>query len=180
MEGTKEHSFITKLLDSAGARAGIAEVGDGFFLMGGIVRRVLSETEFSAIAGTYGILSYNVNSYTQVCSTYGHCYMYGSQYTRMSKRDQSVVKYQCPESEEIKFGRINYFIQFTDVHDICQNLALVTPLECKYNHGQHVHSVSEVDQIVPIPVSCLKYVCIFIAIDNKRYICEFPNIYERD
>ena len=56
----------------------------------------------------------------------GELYVYCSEYTRLSKINQCVVKYRAGQS--CKFGFVKYFAQFTDATGVTRNVAFIQNL----------------------------------------------------
>ena len=121
----------------------------------------------------------SVECYYRLFVKDGEFYVYCSEYTRLSKRNQSVVKYRAGQS--CKFGFVKYFAQLTDATGVNRNVAFIHNLHVTSTlcHGA-VHTVRHQSDTEVVPIVHILSTCIFMHTASGRFVCEIPNRFDRD
>lgn len=160
----------------------------GVYVLGGIKLRVLVENEYKKLCDFLGYAPVNEKFRTFKRIDFFNHIVYGLQYQRMMKRDNSTVMYMYKDGSNFCFGRVRFFL-FTIVHDQTTVLAFKEKLESvHYSENSHVLKVTKTDDCVFVPIKKIKEGCLFLEIQtdgddndlNTFYVCRFPNKLEGD
>lgn len=150
------------------------ELGLGMYLLGGITLRRLSQTELQAYE-----LYLKDSIQFDVCQTFNRLEMngqilYGKEYLRMKKRDNSTVLFKYEDLNY--FGKIQFFIMCNNETD---TLAVISCLTCSGQDMQvrHIVEVSDSNDLKVIPVQNIVESCLCVSFEDKTYVCKFPNTY---
>lgn len=96
----------------------------------------------------------------------------------MVKRDNSTIQYEL--GTNILFGNVRFFLEVT-VGEKCRIFAIVEPLRCvNYDTLSNILAVREDHELQLVELEAIKTSCLLIHIENKSYICRFPNKLECD
>ena len=154
------------------------KIFDNTYVLGGMKRRQLSDKKYDALCRFTGIAYFTDNLPSFMRVEKDNCLIYGVEYARMTKRDNSTIML-FTETNDIKFGRVQCFLILTE------NLyvAVVEELTCvSYNNRSNLLSVKKSDILTVVPVDKIKMLCMLINIEdqNQMYVCKFPNRLECD
>ncbi len=156
---------------------------DGIYCLGASKGSELSGPEFVIVRNRFQILSPHVITFDRVYFQREKFVVYGSNYRRMVKRQQSVIKYtDGTNGGALGFGNVQCFIRFVDSCHTVQNVALVKSfkLQSSFNANDHIHHVTpvqEIDRVVR--VADIKSCCMHVK-TGKDFICEQVNKFDRD
>lgn len=163
------------------------EIMPGIYILGTPFKKALNENEFEALGRFLGYApcSFEVTAFNRL--ELKSCYIYGTSYKRMFRRNCSTIKFQANGS--VYFGQVRYFIQYRDARISGQvhHLALVQPLSCyNYSPSSHISVISlnqNPDVIFVVDVQSILDNCIYISFPDeseRAYVCEFPNKMEME
>ncbi|XP_078533887.1 LOW QUALITY PROTEIN: uncharacterized protein LOC144820125 [Lissotriton helveticus] len=139
----------------------------------------LTENEYIAVTQLTHILGSDVVAFNKIFLEQSNLLVYSSNYTRIQRRDQSVIKYET-EPGVFAYGRVTRFIQCKQA-DVSVNLALLVPLKCEYyDIREPVHLVVVDNNITAISLSMIKCACFYIQVENESFVSEMPNRFEID
>lgn len=156
------------------------EIEAGIFNVGSAVYKTLSGVELNCILDMFTLSSTTVTSFSKIFIV-NLSYIYSQSYKRITKRNQSVVKYTNQISKKVCFGSVKEFIQFTDTANCIKNVAFVEPFDCNYNQDDKIHKVIPKKECIEvIPVTAILKICVFVEVARNSYVCEIPNKYDRD
>ena len=154
------------------------KIADGIYVLGGIHQKRVSEEDFHLICYLLGYCpaTDTFNSFNRI-EFHGNL-IYGLEYTRMKKRNNSAIQYQV--ERHVQFGLVKYFVSLGAMVG-----AIVQNLECtNYDEKCFILSVRKNSGTSIIPVTAIKQSCMFVEIITnnvtKTYICLFPNDLEGD
>ena len=146
------------------------------FILGGTSFRKLSDSEFQSLCVFLGkapscdtFLSFNRMELK-------NSVIYGRQYSRMVRRNNSFIEYSCINSTA--FGEICFFLVL-DENDYGTCVAFVESYESSDNviPVDHIISVKRSGNQLVVPVSDIVGLCLVVEIVSKgTYICKFPNM----
>ena len=100
----------------------------------------------------------------------------------MTRRNCATIKYRIQDA--FAFAQVNYFIRINSTSGV-HHLAVVKALNCSnYNPlASSISAVSHMDTILVIAISQICSNCLYFDIvddPSKSYVCEIPNILEKD
>ncbi|XP_068727920.1 uncharacterized protein [Montipora capricornis] len=181
LPGLEEEKLFCELSYPQKPKRGM-EILPEIFILGTPFKRNLNDDEYKALECFLGYApcSLEVTAFNRL--ELKSCYIYGTSYKRMFRRNCSTIKYEANGS--IHFGEVRYFIQHHDAHRGGQvhHLAIVQPLNChNYSPASHINviTVSQSHSIIGvIDIRSITQNCIYISFpdDSQRaYVCEFPN-----
>lgn len=157
------------------------QIETGIVNVGTIVNKTLSNAETSCILGFYTLVSNIVVSFSKIFILPLSSYIYAQSYKRVIKRNQSVIQYCDRLDNQVCFGSVKEFIQFTDTGNCTRNVALVVPFDCNYKRDDKIHRVFPKNEVLKVvPLTTILKVCVFVEVDGNSYVCEIPNRYDRD
>lgn len=125
----------------------------------------------------------NVVEFRKIFISKCSCPVYGSEYKRLHKRNQSVVKYADVHGS-FMHGIVKTFIQVDGPDNITLNFAMLHPA-LHTNSDLLTGSCSQkvtvqLNEIKAVPIMNILKVCTIVDVDNVAFITEFPNKYEKD
>ncbi len=106
--------------------------------------------------------------------------VYGTNYGRMQKRNQSTIKYN---SHGKQFGNVRCFVQYQSDCGKIFNVAFVNKLQClRFDPEAHIIAVKEEPALEVVPVESIDGNCMLVSYADSavKYVCEFPNKLESD
>ncbi|CAG2216785.1 unnamed protein product [Mytilus edulis] len=158
-------------------------IEEGIYQLGQTFKKILNGEEYCAVSKILPFLDVSVVGYNKVFFVKLSCPVYGSEYGRLLKRNQSIVKFKDFSGVE-KYGSVKTFIQNTEVNSCTShNFALIYPFECisVYAHQQSSHEVTpQYIEISAVPLLKILKVCNIIVSGDITYVSEFPNKHEKD
>ena len=181
LPGSEEEKLFCELSYPQKPKRGM-EILPEIFILGTPFKRNLNDDEYKALECFLGYApcSLEVTAFNRL--ELKSCYIYGTSYKRMFRRNCSTIKYEANGS--IHFGQVRYFIQHHNAHRGGQvyHLAIVQPLNChNYSPASHINviTVSQSHSIIGVvDIRSITQNCIYISFpdDSQRaYVCEFPN-----
>lgn len=150
------------------------EIEDGIRPVGSFKWKQLEREDFE-MASIYGISSSYVKVFYKVNMYKRGFYIYGSDYRKLSKRQQHIATYTDKSSME--FCSVKYFIM-ADKNG-SRNLAVVETFEKVETFGS-VWQVKVLNHKKIIPISSITNVNNVVRVQDEIYICPPPNRYDRD
>ncbi|XP_069470109.1 uncharacterized protein [Ambystoma mexicanum] len=178
LSGSDEAEFYQSMM-SLHNRKKYVNIENGVYSVGSTNPYTLSEDEYVAVTRIAQITDSGVVSCNKIFMEKNNLLVYSSNYTRIQRRDQSVIKY-VNEGGLHAYGRVSRFIQCREANAFT-NLALVIPLVCQsYDMKDPVHLVVEEKSTLAIHIPVIQKVCFFIKVENETFISEMPNCFELD
>lgn len=154
----------------------------GCYILGSISDRQLEDCECAALQALHGsdYMQEQFPSFSRV--ELNDNLIYGTSYTRMIKRDNSVVEYYNKAMKK-GFGKVRYFISINDQMILDNIFAFIEPLECKhYDDQSNILAVTETKLVEAISIKNIVANCILVCFPREKgmYVCKFPNRLECD
>ncbi|KAK3098757.1 hypothetical protein FSP39_022815, partial [Pinctada imbricata] len=172
-KGSPEDDLYTELERSDTVKRG-EKIGNDIFILGAVKLKELSGDEYYLIARHSC-----THTDTFVCFNrldFKGMLIYGLDYLRMSKRDNSVISWSF--NNQTRFGQVKHFICADDKY-----FAFVYELVCKnYDTTSSILAVETSSDLQLVPVSDFIEQCMIVTISdtNQSYVCKFPNRIESD
>jgi hypothetical protein len=157
------------------------KLDNGTYILGASYSRYLTNDEVGALQQ---FLKYDpiVNKFTSFNRVeYGEYIIYGTEYSRMIKRNNSAVCYQGKSGT--CFGEVMFFILHENTLNIVQTLVFIRKLFCRqYDEDLHILSVTETDDIEVVHIKSLLSSCMLVTYPGAQtsFVCKFPNRLESD
>lgn len=176
-----EIDMLCKIIENPSLLKRGQKLDDGIYILGASYGRCLTNNEVGALQQ---FLKHDpiVNTYTSFNRVeYGAYVIYGTEYSRMIKRNNSAVCYQGESG--ICFGEVMFFILCQNTSNIVQPLVFIKKLFCRnYNEDLHILSVTETNDIEVAHIRSLLSSCMLVAYPGtqKSFVCKFPNRLESD
>lgn len=104
-------------------------------------------------------------------------YVYGTEYKRLQKRQQSVVSYE--DGNMFQFAQVICFVQLNEGNSVV-NVALSHLYEKVLQIGHICEAKLNLSLIVGIKVSAISNICNIMEVGDEIYIMPSPNRYDRD
>lgn len=122
----------------------------------------------------------NVIYWLKIYITSSNSYVYGSQYKRLKRRNQSVVKYE--EMGTYKYGIVKYFAECVDASKTTHNVALIAPfrLQNEYDGKDHIHLVFQSNEVHAIFLNKISTSSVYVNTGEGEYVCDVPNRHDKD
>ena len=151
------------------------QLGEGIYILGGLKTRLLKDDEFQALGVFLSVpqMFNTIQTFNRI-ELHGNI-IYGTEYARMLKRDNSTVRFKSGANKE--YGRVRFFLLLNE----SDGESAVAAVEC----FDHITSDLQVSHIFPVkPTGTLKLVsiehieCLCMMVDFQEenvFICEFPN-----
>ncbi|XP_061183192.1 uncharacterized protein LOC133191454 [Saccostrea echinata] len=153
------------------------KICDGAYVLGGIKQRQLLDDEYDALCRFTGTAYVTDNLPSFMRLEKDNCLIYGIEYARMTKRDNSTIMFTGTNA--VKFGRVRCFLKLIENIPV----AVVEELNClSYNDRSNLLSVKQSGILTVVPVDSIKMLCMLINIEgqNQMFVCKFPNRLECD
>lgn len=151
------------------------EAGIGFIGTASI--RTLNAEEQRLVL-KFGVRNTEVKEFLKINMYKKGFYVYGSNYSRLEKRQQHIITYQ--KGNELEFASVLSFVQCEERSPrVIFNLAVIKPFKKIVPLGC-VWEVSREDHIDFIPIQTILNVNNIVTAVNKVYLCPSPNRYDRD
>lgn len=158
-------------------------IESGIYLLGQTFKKRLSEDEFMAVSHIMTGFSLNVVEFRQSFISKCGCPVYGTEYKRLHKRNQSVVKYTDVHGSFMN-GIVKTFIQVECADNVIFNFAMLHPAlytDSDLLTGSCSQKVTvQLNEIKAVPIMNILKVCTIVNVDNSAFITEFPNKYDKD
>ncbi|KAK3085913.1 hypothetical protein FSP39_010520, partial [Pinctada imbricata] len=154
------------------------KIGDDTYILGAVKKRRLTDTEFNSMCAFTGnvICNNTVDSFMRLEKR--SYLIYGLDYGRMIKRDNSTVMYKV--RDELKFGSVCWFCKLTEPH-LKTPIAFLQELSCPcFDTNSNILSVNKTNNLTVVKVSDIILMCMLVEVDQKLFICKFPNKLECD
>lgn len=153
-------------------------IQEGIYVLGAVKEKVLSLKEQNALEKYFGyaLTQNQFKSFTRI--EFQSHIIYGQNYSRMTKRDNSTIEYTSEKHVNNRFGWVQFFIFYEN-----KTLAFVQQLECQqFNAKACILSVSSKDEMEVIRIDKIVSNCMFVSHDSDRkgFVCRFPNRLESD
>ena len=156
------------------------EIAPGIFVLGAIKnKQKLKEDEFQSMV-TYLEEMPTTDEYScfnriEIKSMV----IYGINYKRMSKRDNSGICYTFENKTE--FGRVRSFLILKNKEGESTYLAITEILSCiNFNANSGIIAVKSTSLVRMVPIQEIKCTCMFVKERTRNYVCLFPNTLESD
>ena len=158
-------------------------INNGFHVLGGISEKVLKDDETNALRHYLGAdhLQNKFLSFNRI--ELNGSLIYGTAYTRMIKRDNSVVEYVDAAQSNKQFGKVRFFFSTQNPISSESSLAILDCLKCqKYDSNANILAVNSTNKVQVIPACNIVSSCMLISFKNERkmYVGKFPNTLESD
>ena len=178
--GTKEEELY-ELINSPYFLKRNTKIGDDIYTLGSIKDKVLSDQEFSAVVSYLGEAPLQDTFPCFKRIEINKMIIYGLDYKRMTKRDNSAISFM--DENSCQFGRIRYFIRLTR-NNADEYAAMLELLLCNNYHPKlGILCVKITGSLKVVPVRNIKSSCLFSCMDFAKkvgYVCFFPNRLESD
>ena len=153
------------------------------YILGGVSYRMLALDESGALQTFYGSdhLQKKYKAFNRI--EFKEMLIYGLSYTRMVKRNNSVIEYVNHETKSSCFGQVRYFINLGEIINSENILAIVEVLFCpNYNKEINILNVHRSDIVEVVKVTDIVTGCMLISFsqNSEKYVCRFPNLLESD
>lgn len=185
VQGSPESALCEEMLSKDVVCKG-EKLMDGCFVLGGVRLAALSADDMQAVSECVrcALQVRHFKIFSRIFLN-GNL-IYGTSYKRMSSRDNSVVKYYDLDENVFSFGKVKFFLQYSDVAtEIKHNIAIINPLaQSHHDPGVHIHLVNGQTRPKAISISAIDSLCIFVEFkvsssnETSKYVCEFPNRFE--
>ena len=158
------------------------ELIKGVFRLGALSFRSMNKEELLAINDCLGYapISDKGKFFSRIVIN-SAIYVYGKDYKRMHKRDNSIVKL-IPNRRGLIFAEVQRFVCCNSKNILCLANALVPRNE--YNEKCHITSVKKEAILIAFPIEMVmtNCVCVNYEVDKSKvaYVCEFPNRIQAD
>ncbi|CAC5361428.1 unnamed protein product [Mytilus coruscus] len=156
------------------------KIGNIGYILGGIKEITLSASENVALHDFFGYELIQMKFQCFKRLELKDCIVYGKSYTRMVKRDNSVIEYNCRGL--INYGQVKFFINLVE-NEQQYYLAFIEKLRCgNYAPKSNILRVSKTTSLEVIPIENITTSCMLVTYDGAQYsyICKFPNKMEFD
>jgi hypothetical protein len=169
-------SLYKELTDSVTGRYKyLSEIEGGVRPIGNAFIKRLTESDRQC-ALKFGVHNELVKCFYRINMYKKGFYVYGQEYERLKKRQQSVISYTSGNA--IKFGNVIFFIQAEELNRVV-NLAKIRLLPKVQSVGC-VWQVDISDNVDFIPIQSILNVNNFVVVCDQNYVCPSPNRYDRD
>ncbi|CAC5363251.1 unnamed protein product [Mytilus coruscus] len=156
------------------------KIGNIGYILGSIKEITLSASENVALHDFFGYELIQMKFQCFKRLELKDCIVYGKSYTRMVKRDNSVIEYNCRGL--INYGQVKFFINLVE-NEQQYYLAFIEKLRCgNYAPKSNILRVSKTTSLEVIPIENITTSCMLVTYDGAQYsyICKFPNKMESD
>ncbi|XP_061191434.1 uncharacterized protein LOC133199606 isoform X2 [Saccostrea echinata] len=183
VKNTVEGSKLEKLFNSIESPSVLIRcemIEKGVYVLGGVKSRDLTRDEYRKLCDYLGHAPIIDKFSTFKRIDFFNHIIYGLEYARMMKRDNSTVMYFCGDA--MYFGRVRFFLLINDKSTV---IALIETLNC-LNFSEHCNilRVQKTGQTKFIAMKNVKEGCMFLEvqsnIENICYVCRYPNRIESD
>ncbi|XP_069465487.1 uncharacterized protein [Ambystoma mexicanum] len=152
------------------------EIDMGICALGKIVWKQLPEEHYKLLQNMYGLKETTVKCFLRVNMYKRGFYVYGSEYCRLKKRQQSAVSYR--KGNQLALGIAVCFLQF-GVDSAIYNVALIENFKMIGSIGQ-LWTVEKGDLVDAVPMSAITNACNLVQVESETYIIAPPNRYDLD
>lgn len=156
----------------------------GMFILGGMKLRNISALEFRKLCAFLEYVPQHEQFYTFKRLDFNNHIIYGLEYARMMKRDNSTIMYM--HEKILCFGRVRFFLLVT-IHGQRTILAFLEKLKCNsYNSKCQILKVEKTNEteFVAMRNAVKDPGCVFLEVQNDNelmcYVCRYPNKLESD
>lgn len=148
------------------------EIKPGVYILGGTSFRTLKSDALLAFKKFLDYVPSTRNHQTFNRIDVNGLILYGTEYGRMQKRDNSTVLYK--DGLNKSYGKIKFFILTENETSV---LAMISCLHCKESSlkVEHIAKVEKTENLKVISVDSILQLCIAINFENDCYVCTFPN-----
>ena len=151
----------------------------GIYVLGAIHEKELSEEEYSALVSFCGHAIGNVTFSSFNRMEINESLVYGLNYKRMVKRNNSAIVYF--NNNRTNYGLVKFFIEVDMEQPVV--LAVTEQLHRIYENvtvKSHLLAVAETKTTQMVPVNNIINTCMYIKMPEMSYVCLFPNMLEGD
>lgn len=183
IENGSECENIYNSIDSTTILKRNITVEKGFKILGGISERTLAADECEVLQTFTGADNIHEKYMSFNRIEFNDTLIYGLCYTRMVKRNNSVIEYNKHEINVVGFGQVRYFINLGEMITSENILALVEPLICPdYSEEINILSVQRLNTVEVVRAKDIVGGCMLVSFSkySEMYICRFPNTLESD
>ena len=177
-----EIDILCKIIENPSHLKRGEKLDKGIYILGASCSRCLADDETVALQQ---FLKHDpiVNTFTSFIRVeYEEYIIYGTEYSRMVKRNNSAVCYQGENGT--CFGEVMFFISYRNILlNTVQTLVFIKKLFCrKYDEDLHILSVTETNDIEVVNIKSLLSTCILVTYPGAQtsFVCKFPNRLESD
>lgn len=150
------------------------------YRIGAVSRRKLNPTELMTIQSQYSVNFLEVNYFLKIFLKSATCFVYGSEYSRLVQRNQSVIKFS--KQGGTGFAYVKYFAEFTNDDNKVIYVALIHPISLKDSNSEdHIKEVRvDRNRYSVIEVTKILCACIYVRVAEREYVCDLPNRFDTD
>ncbi|XP_062566984.1 uncharacterized protein LOC134229281 isoform X2 [Saccostrea cucullata] len=158
------------------------KLGKGIYILGAPCNRVLKNVETAALQDylKHDPACDTYRSFNRV--EYGSYIIYGTEYSRMIKRNNSAICYNG--KNDISFGEVMFFILFEDnTAGMTKPLVFIKKLLCRnYNVNSNILAVTGTNDVEVVNINDILSSCMLVSFPGGQtlFICKFPNRLESD
>ena len=162
------------------------EITRDIFVMGAIQSKVMStiDSDYNTLASELEVIDKSPICFRKFNRIYykGMC-IYGTDYKRMIKRDNSIIKFKSETGHS--FARVKYFLQYSITETQLsspdnRNLAVVELLINKTDESSLIVAVNDSKKIKAIDICDIESQCMFAECHNGSFVMQFPNTVESE
>lgn len=154
------------------------QLREGIHVLGGLKTRVLKVDEFQALGLFLGVPpltdTFQVFNRLELHSSI----IYGIEYARMIKRDNSTIRFKSAASK--RYGKVRFFFLLEESNkDVA--VAVVECLDCIASTLQvgHIFPVTTTKTVEIIKLETIECLCMMVEFQgDNMFVCEFPNRYD--
>ena len=170
------------LIENTTAMKRTLTVEQGFYILGAISETALSDDECEAIQIFLGECNQQEKYLSFKRIEFRDSLIYGLNYSRMMKRDNSTVEYKSLYQNDNSFGQIKHFINLGKDINAENILAIIEPLSCpNYSKEINILRVRREKVIKFIRVLDIIGGCMVVSYNRQEmFVCRFPNKLESD
>ena len=159
------------------------QLSENVYILGAVTNKKLGEIDFDALVAFQHAVPYSVSFPSFNRLEFQEQLIYGAEYSRMIKRDNSAIVFRNNENK-IEFGRVRFFCQISN-GDECQVVAFVNELNCStYSENSSILRVTKVlNKVKVVPLYNIESSCMFTDLSDKGgkcFVCLYPNRLESD
>lgn len=157
------------------------KIENGVYIFGACNQKLLLKDEYEKICEYLGSapLTESFKTFNRV-ELHGQI-VYGTEYARMTKRDNSIIIYY--QGTNICFGRVRFFMSLNTDQVLSEIVAVVESLLCpNFDKTSSLLAVKLSKTIKIVPLEDIIENCMFITIVESQNcsVCRLPNRLERD
>lgn len=155
------------------------KIQKGIYALGAVKEKLLSPKEQNAPEKFIGSTPFQVSFKSFNRIKFKSYIIYGQNYSRMTKRDNSTVEYKSERNN--RFGQVQFLIFYEN-----ETLAFVKTLEChSYEENANILIVTQSadDHIEVIRLQTIVSNGMFVSLSDgsrKGFVCRIPNRLESD